>query len=380
MKKAALVLADGTVFEGYQFGAEKDAPVTGEVVFNTSMTGYQEILTDPSYTNQMVCFTYPHIGNVGCNPEDMESDKVQVEGVIIKELTKVTSNFRAKESLDAFLKRFKTMGIYGINTRALVTHLRDNGSQMGALGCLDKVSIADLEKAAKAATPLDGLNLADKVSCTKPYTWNESTWDLATNSYKKFSDKELASRPHVVAIDCGIKYNILRLLVAAGFRVTVVPSSYSTDDILKLKPAGVFLSNGPGDPAACTKIIETVKGLLSSALPLFGICLGHQIMALASGAKTYKLKFGHHGGNQPVRNETTKAVEITAQNHGFAVEPKTMTGKGEVSHINLNDMTVEGITMFSNNAFAVQYHPEASPGPHDAEYLFNKFYELVANN
>ena len=341
--EAILALADGTVFKGVGFGVERgdDDPAIGEVVFNTSLMGYQEIITDPSYAGQMLCFTYPHIGNVGCNDEDNESAGVHMEGVIVKQLCREPSNFRAKEDLDSFLRRAGKTGIEGIDTRMLVKHLRDKGSQMGAIASGPNLSVEKLVEKAKAAGSMEGKNYADIVSCKEPYTWNELPWDLETNQFPKLSPQEGWSRPHVVALDCGVKYNILRLLLSVGFRVTVVPSSYTAEQILELAPDGLFVSNGPGDPATLGHIAENVEKLIGR-LPIFGICLGHQIIAQAFGGKTYKLKFGHRGGNHPVMDLSTRAVEITVQNHGFAVDSDSLPDGVEISHINLNDNTVEG--------------------------------------
>ena len=336
-EKATLALVDGKVWSGYSIGASGET--AGEAVFNTSMTGYQEILTDPSYACQLLTFTYPHIGNVGVNSEDMESSKVQAAGVIVKELSEHYSNFRAEKSLQEFLIEEGVVGIGGIDTRDVVLHLRDNGAQMGVIAT-GEVSGDELVDKAKSLPGMAGRNLAKEVSTKEIYTWNEGVWKLG-EGVRTYSDDELASRPHVVAIDFGIKRNMLRLFVDRGFRVTVVPASTSVEDILSLSPDGIFLSNGPGDPAPVVEGIETVKGLLNKA-PIFGICLGHQIFGEALGAKTYKLKFGHRGGNHPVRNEFTGKVEITVQNHGFATDLEAVPGDVRVSHINLNDKTVEG--------------------------------------
>ena len=378
-EKALLVLADGTYFEGYGFGALRDSsnPAWGEVVFNTSMLGYQEILTDPSYAGQIMTFTNPHVGNVGCNSLDIESSKIHAEGVIIRELSKTSSNFRSEESFESYLTREGKMGICGIDTRALVRRLRDKGSQVGAIACggIDKINNL---KTFAATRRYDDVDYVAAVSCKTPYGWSELPWNGKTNSYPKLSETALNGRPHVVAIDCGIKYNILRLLTGVGFRVTVVPSSYSAEQILGLKPNGVFLSNGPGDPAKLKDLVSTTKTLLGK-VPMFGICLGHQLIGQAIGGKTFKLGFGHRGGNHPVRNDLTNIIEISVQNHGYAVDPTTLPREAGVSHINLNDRTVEGLDLPKLKAFSVQYHPESSPGPHDAEYLFKRFYDLVTH-
>lgn len=369
---ATLALADGTCFRGISIGSEGEA--SGEVVFNTSMTGYQEILTDPSYSNQMLTFTCPHIGNVGVNSEDVESAKVQVAGIILRTLSEHYSNFRAEKSLGEYLKENAVVGIAEIDTRALVLHLRDNGSQMGIIKsgtCNEKELVAQ----ARALPSIEGMDLVRAVTTEKPYEWRQGTWRLGVG-FKEFTALELESRPHVVALDFGIKYNILRLLIDQGFRVTVVPADSSASEILNYQPQGVFLSNGPGDPGAVHYGIETVKQLIGKK-PIFGICLGHQILGHALGAPTFKLKFGHRGGNHPVRDERTGKVEITVQNHGFATDLAKVPKHVCVSHINLNDKTVEGFDVADALAFSIQYHPEASPGPHDAQYLFDRFRNLV---
>ena len=379
MTDAVLALADGMIFRGSGFGAERpveDASV-GEVVFNTSMFGYQEILTDPSYCGQIMCFTCPHIGNVGCNEEDNESSKVHVEGIVIRNLSQIRSNFRAEMTLSEYLKKAGIPGIYGIDTRKIVTHLRDEGAQMGALAIADKINPDDLVDRARQAGSMEGKDLVQVVSCKEVYSWNELPWSLRGGGFGKASPETLFPRPHVVAVDCGVKYNILRLLTDVGFRVTVVPASHNVKAIQALKPDALFLSNGPGDPAPLKKnVVKTVESLLGT-LPIFGICLGHQILAQAVGGTTYKLKFGHRGGNHPVMDCSTKKVEITVQNHGFAVTNAKFPGDVRISHLNLNDQTVEGLEAPEYRAFCVQYHPEASPGPHDARYLFERFFDLV---
>lgn len=370
---AILALEDGKYFIGRSVGAKGEA--TGEVVFNTSLFGYQEILTDPSYCNQMMCFTYPHIGNVGVNSEDVESSKVHVSGFIAKELSDCYSNFRAEKSLSDYLIENSVVGIDGIDTRELVLHLRTQGSKMGIIASGNH----DPEELVKKAASLDGIagqDLASVVSTTQPYDWKEGAWQLG-RGYKQYSDEELAEFPLVVAYDFGVKYNILRLLVDQGLRVKVVPARFSAEQVLSLNPDAIFLSNGPGDPSAVTYAIENVKQLLGKK-PIFGICLGHQILGHALGAPTFKLGFGHRGGNHPVRNENNGVVEITVQNHGFATDLAKVPDGVCVSHINLNDQTVEGFDQKDLGAFSVQYHPESSPGPRDAEYLFKEFRERIA--
>jgi carbamoyl-phosphate synthase small subunit len=371
-KKAILALADGRVYQGISVGAEGETE--GEVVFNTSMTGYQEILTDPSYAFQMLTFTAPHIGNVGVNSEDVESNKVHATGFIVRELSEHYSNFRATGSLDDYLKDNGVVGIAGIDTRDLVLHLRSSGSQMGIIST-ETTSADELVAKAAALAGMEGRDLASAVSTKEIYDWTEGTWSPGVG-YKTYTESELSERPLVVAIDFGVKRNILRLLTEAGLRVKVVPATTSADEILAFNPSGVFLSNGPGDPAAVTYGIETTRALVGK-VPMFGICLGHQILGEALGAPTFKLKFGHRGGNHPVRNEKNKVVEITVQNHGFATDVSRVPEGVTVTHINLNDNTVEGLEVVESNLFSVQYHPESSPGPQDAKYLFEKFYQLI---
>lgn len=376
LRKAVLALADGTVFEGRAFGLERkaDNPVVGEVVFNTSMYGYQEILTDPSYAGQIITFTYPHIGNVGCNPEDDESRRVFAEGLVVRSASTRASNFRSTTTLSHYLEKAGVMGIEGIDTRQLVAHLRDSGSQMGAMAHGDLSDRDELVDHARAAGSMEGRDYVKAVSCDKTYSWSELPWN--GTAYRSLSDHELTGRPHVVAIDCGIKHYILRLLVEAGFRVTVVPATASSREILELRPDGLFLSNGPGDPATLGYLVRTV-GELVGRFPTFGICLGHQILGQVFGGRTFKLKFGHRGGNHPVKNLSTGRVEITVQNHGFAVDLNTLPNSVRLTHVNLNDNTVEGLESQEHRAFSIQYHPEASPGPHDSRYLFDRFYKEV---
>jgi carbamoyl-phosphate synthase small subunit len=374
-KPALLALADGTVFRGRAFGALAEA--AGEIVFNTSMTGYQEILTDPSYEGQLVAMTYPEIGNVGVNKEDVESRRPYVKGFVVREYRDEPSSWRADESLGSYLARHGIPGIEGIDTRALVRHLRDHGAQEAVLSSVD-LDAARLVKKAKAAPGLVGRDLVREVTCAEPYDWTLGPWRLGRGYLP--ADEAAAERGgrvyDVTAYDYGIKYNILRNLVGAGCRVRVVPAGTPAREVLATRPDGVFLSNGPGDPDAVAGAREQVAGLLGN-VPVFGICLGHQILGLSLGGKTYKLKFGHHGGNQPVQDLTTGKVEITAQNHGFAVDIDSLRDRAEVTHLNLNDRTVEGLTVKGQPTFSVQYHPEASPGPHDARYLFKRFVDLM---
>jgi carbamoyl-phosphate synthase small subunit len=374
-RPAVLALADGTVFHGEAFGASAEA--TGELVFNTSMTGYQEILTDPSYDGQLVAMTYPEIGNVGVNREDVESRKPWVRGFIVREYRAEPSSWRAEEPLGDYLAQHGIPGIQCIDTRALVRHLRDAGSQEAVLSSVD-LDPARLVRRAREAPGLVGVDMVQRVTCAEPYTWTQGPWKLG-HGYTSADDvaRERGKRPlDVIAYDYGIKHNILRNLVGVGCRVRVVPAYTPAAEVLAAKPDGVFLSNGPGDPDAVAGAPENVAALLGK-VPVFGICLGHQILGLALGGRTYKLKFGHHGGNHPVKDLTTGKVEITAQNHGFAVDVDSLKGKGELTHLNLNDRTVEGLAVKGQKTFSVQYHPEASPGPHDARYLFRRFVEMM---
>ncbi len=369
--KAVLALADGQVYVGRSFGSEGEA--VGEVVFNTSMTGYQEILTDPSYEGQMVAMTYPEIGNVGVNPEDVESRKPFVKGFIVKEYSPVPSNWRATQSLHQYMKDHGIVGIEGIDTRSLVRQLRDRGSQEGIISTVQQ-SHEELIAKAQRSPGLLGRDLVKEVTCQEPYGWNEGKWELGKGYQPKGQ-----SVYSVVAYDYGIKFNILRGLVESGCNVKVVPAWTPAEDVLAENPDGIFLSNGPGDPDAVPYGKEIVQRLVGKK-PIFGICLGHQILGLALGGKTYKLKFGHHGGNQPVMDLTTKKVEITTQNHGFAVDADSLKGSAVVTHLNLNDRTVEGLAHRELPIFSVQYHPESSPGPHDAHYLFRRFVEMMEVN
>lgn len=371
-KTCKLALADGLVFTGYAFGAEGTSQ--GEVVFNTGMSGYQEVLTDPSYTGQIVTMTYPLIGNYGVNLEDVESRnrKVQVRGFVIKELSPIVSNFRSDQSLDEYLKSMSIMGITDVDTRALTRHIRTAGAMNGVMST-EILDDAELVSQAAAMPSMAGTDLVKEVLPADAYDWKDGFDCEFAQANRRHGEKIY----NVVAIDCGAKMNILRNLVESGCRVKVVPATASADEILALKPDGVFVSNGPGDPAAVTYTIETLGGLIGR-VPMFGICLGHQMLARALGAKTFKLKFGHRGCNHPVRNEATGKVEITSQNHGFAADEKSLQATGAtVTHINLNDKTVEGFTHGDKALFSVQYHPEASPGPHDATYLFDCFGDMM---
>jgi len=377
--KALLALADGTVFAGESFGAAGEA--SGEIVFNTSMTGYQEILTDPSYHGQLVAMTYPEIGNVGVNQEDVESWKPFVQGFIVKEYWEHPSNWRAQKRLGAYLHEHGIPGIQGIDTRALVRHIRTHGAQDGVISTVD-LDPASLVAKAHAVPALIGRDLVKEVTCAAPYEWAERPWKLG-EGYGKRPGKRPKSKaagrgakaPFVVAYDFGIKRNILRNLVGVGCRVRVVPATTKAQETLALNPDGVFLSNGPGDPDV-GPYAGIVRGLIGRK-PIFGICLGHQILGLALGGRTYKLKFGHHGGNQPVMDLTTRKVEITAQNHGFAVDVESLQGRAQLTHVNLNDKTLEGLAHARLPIFSVQYHPESSPGPHDANYLFKRFVNMM---
>jgi carbamoyl-phosphate synthase small subunit len=373
---ACLVLADGTVYRGRAFGAR--AVASGEVCFNTSMTGYQEILTDPSYAGQIVAMTYTQIGNVGANPEDDEAAKPFLSGFVVKEMFDAPSNWRAKETLPAFLARHFVPAIAGLDTRALVRRIRDHGFQTGVLSTDPAQQDAEpLVERARRAPTLDGVDLVAGVSCAKPYPWKEGGWKGVDGQPP--AAKPPSQRLRVVAYDFGVKRNILRLLVDNGFDVTVVPAKTTAEEVRKLAPDAVFLSNGPGDPAAVEGVREPVREL-AKQYPTFGICLGHQILGLALGGKTRKLKFGHHGGNQPGKDLATGKVAICAENHGYAVEAESLRAAGEpvvVTHVNLNDDTVEGLAHERLPLFSVQYHPEASPGPHDVRYFFERFHEMT---
>ena len=369
--KALLVLADGKIYKGEHFGSEGE--VEAEIVFNTSMSGYQEIITDPSYCGQMVVMTYPLIGNYGVNPEDFESDRPHLSGFIIKELSKVQSNWRSRGSLEEFLKETNVFGIQGIDTRALTRQIRDKGAQQAILSTDTSDPQRLIEKVRKSPG-LIGRDLVKEVTCKNAYDWNESEWTIQSGKTKL---KEVKDRPYnVLVYDFGVKRNILRKLTRAGCKVRVVPANTPADEVLSIRPDGIFLSNGPGDPAAVPYAINNVKTILGK-VPVFGICLGHQILSLALKGKTYKLRFGHHGGNQPVLDVKSGKIEITSQNHGFAVEQNSFDSDVDITFLNLNDDTVEGIQHKSWPVFSVQYHPEASPGPHDSEHLFYKFVNLM---
>jgi len=378
--KAILVLQDGAIFEGEAFGAAKT--VVGEVVFNTSLTGYQEIITDPSYRGQMVCMTLAHVGNTGVNAEDVESDQPQITAFIVREVSQVVSNWRANATLHDYLTRHGIPGISEVDTRALTRRLRDKGVLHGAL-CTDGSHTADeLLAMARSWQGLDGRDLVQEVTCAEPYNWIDGTrveWTPvpAGRGEPVTATQAEEGQPLVVAYDFGVKQNILRRLTSHGLRVTVVPAATPASEVLAMQPDGIFLSNGPGDPAAVPYAATSVHELLETGIPTFGICLGHQIIGLALGARTYKLKFGHHGGNQPVSDVDVTNVQITAQNHNYAVDESTLPPNVEVTHRNLNDGTVEGLRLRDRPVFCVQYHPEASPGPHDADLLFARFAEMV---
>lgn len=369
---AKLALEDGTVFTGVSIGAVGETD--GEVCFNTSMTGYQEILTDPSYRGQIVTMTYPEIGNYGVNDEDLESAKPHLAGFVVRQRSRVASNFRSGETLERYLERHGVVGIAGIDTRALVRRIREGGAMKGVLSTVDLDDMSLVKKARKSPG-LVGRDLVREVMPAQPRDWNEQLHEL-TRMQQSGPYTSGGCDAHVVAIDYGMKWNIARHLAEMGCRVTVVPGTATAADVLALKPDGVFLSNGPGDPEPLTYAIDTIRGVLGKA-PVFGICLGHQLLSLACGAQTFKLKFGHRGANQPVMNLDSGKVEITSQNHGFAVSPDSLPADLEVTHENLNDRTIEGVRHRRLPAFSVQYHPEASAGPHDSGYLFGKFRELM---
>ncbi len=367
---ALLALADGTVLHGRAIGAL--GTTVGEVVFNTSMTGYQEILTDPSYAGQIVTLTYPHVGNVGVNAEDVEADRIHAAGLVIRDLPRVASNWRSQQDLGAYLRANSIVGIAELDTRKLTRILRERGAQNG---CIVAGTSVDLERAiaaARAAPSMAGQDLARVVSCTAPYEWTESVWALV-GGYSAMG----APRFHVVAYDFGIKHNILRMLAARGCRITVVPAQTPAREVLARKPDGVFLSNGPGDPEPCDYAIAAIREIIAAGMPTFGICLGHQLLGLAAGGRTLKMKFGHHGANHPVLDRDTGQVLITSQNHGFAVDPASLPANVRVTHESLFDGSLQGFAWTDRPVFCFQGHPEASPGPHDVGYLFDRFAQLM---
>ncbi len=374
MTKAILVLEDGRTFNGASFGA--DGETFGEMVFNTSMSGYQEILTDPSYAGQIVCMTYPLIGNYGVNETDIESRRPWAEGFVVREASRIVSNWRSTESLDDYLKRNNIVGVEHIDTRALVRHIRDKGAMRAGISTVE-TDPKTLLKKILASPEMANRELASSVTVSESYEYQPDlrTADDATQSEIRNPKSQIEF--HVVAYDFGVKTNSLREFSKFGCRVTVVPSDTSADDVMALKPDGIFLSNGPGDPASMKSVIAEIKKLAESQTPIFGICLGHQLIGSAFGGETYKLKFGHRGGNQPIKDLTTGKIEITAHNHGFAVDPESLPADIEVTHINLNDNTVAGLRHKTLPVFSVQYHPESAPGPHDSEYLFERFVDLM---
>ncbi|MCK6187760.1 MULTISPECIES: glutamine-hydrolyzing carbamoyl-phosphate synthase small subunit [unclassified Pseudomonas] len=373
-KPAILALADGSIFRGEAIGA--DGQTVGEVVFNTAMTGYQEILTDPSYAQQIVTLTYPHIGNTGTTPEDVESDRVWSAGLVIRDLPLVASNWRNTMSLSDYLKANNVVAIAGIDTRRLTRILREKGSQNGCIMVGDAISEEAAIAAAQGFPGLKGMDLAKVVSTKEQYEWRSTVWDLKTDSHATIESADLPY--HVVAYDYGVKYNILRMLVERGCRVTVVPAQTPASDVLALQPDGVFLSNGPGDPEPCDYAIQAIKDVLETEIPVFGICLGHQLLALASGAKTLKMGHGHHGANHPVQDLDTGVVMITSQNHGFAVDEATLPSNVRAIHKSLFDGSLQGIERTDKSAFSFQGHPEASPGPNDVAPLFDRFINEMA--
>jgi len=366
---AILALEDGSILEGNGFGAKERS--VGEIVFNTSMSGYQEIITDPSYAKQIIAFTHPHIGNTGINDEDNESDSIFASGIVIKDLPEHYSNWRASQSLESFLESKNTIGISNIDTRALTAKLRDCGALKACIAPGDKDSISIAREILSKFSGLEGLDLAKEVSTQNAFSWDEGTWP----NYQEVKNEKL-----IVAVDFGVKKNILRLLRKHAGKVEVVNAQISFDELMKLKPDGVFLSNGPGDPEPCDYAIKLIRQLLNINMPIFGICLGHQLLALSGGCKTYKMKFGHHGANHPVQDLATKVVYITSQNHGFAVELSSLPLNIEPTHISLFDKSLQGIAFKDKPAFSFQGHPEASPGPHELEELFTKFYLMIESN
>ena len=376
---AVLLLADGTAFSGYGIG--KPGTTSGEICFNTAMTGYQEILTDPSYTGQIITFTFPHIGNIGTNVEDVESAKPSVGGLILREAITEPSNFRAVNNFNTWLEMQGITGISGIDTRALTRHIRTRGAQNCAIvyNARGKAELKHAQEALEAAPDMNGLELAAHVTTQENHAWNLQRWELG-KGYPELRGNE-KDLPHIVAIDYGVKQNILRSLASVGCRLTIVPATASSDDILALKPDGVFLSNGPGDPAATGHYaVPVIKKLLDANIPLFGICLGHQMLGIALGARTLKMNQGHRGANHPVKDIETGKVEITSQNHGFAISDDALPAEIEVTHRSLFDGTIQGIRHRTRPAFSVQGHPEASPGPHDSQYLFTRFVDMIAHD
>lgn len=370
---ALLALADGTIFRGKAIGASGQS--VGEVVFNTALSGYQEILTDPSYARQIVTLTYPHIGNYGVNHEDAESHRIHAAGLVIRDLSLLASNFRSEQTLDAYLRTESVLGIADIDTRKLTRLLREKGAQAGCLMAGDSLNADDAVDQARAFPGLAGMDLAKVVSTSQSYLWNEGEWSLGAG-FKV----QTAPRFHVVVYDFGVKRNILRMLAARGSRLTVVPAQTSAADVLALKPDGVFLSNGPGDPEPCDYAVAAIREFLARRLPVFGICLGHQLMGLAAGGKTLKMKFGHHGANHPVKDLESGRVLITSQNHGFAVDPTSLPMQVKATHVSLFDGSLQGMAWTDRPAFCFQGHPEASPGPHDVAYLFDRFTSLMADH
>ncbi|GGM28514.1 carbamoyl-phosphate synthase small chain [Pseudomonas asuensis] len=373
-KPAILALADGTIFHGESIGA--DGLTVGEVVFNTAMTGYQEILTDPSYAKQLVTLTYPHIGNTGTTPEDGEANQVWASGLIIRDLPLVASNWRNKQSLPDYLQANNTVAIAGLDTRKLTRILREKGAQNGCILAGDGITEEQALEAARAFPGLKGMDLAKEVSVKESYEWRRSVWNLESDSAPEVPADQLPY--HVVAFDYGVKYNILRMLVARGCRVTVLPAQTPASEALALSPDGIFLANGPGDPEPCDYAIKAIQEVLETDIPVFGICLGHQLLALASGARTVKMPNGHHGANHPVQDLDTGVVMITSQNHGFAVDEATLPGNVRATHKSLFDGTLQGIERTDKVAFSFQGHPEASPGPHDVAPLFDRFISAMA--
>ena len=373
-KPAILALADGSIFRGESIGA--DGQTVGEVVFNTAMTGYQEILTDPSYAQQIVTLTYPHIGNTGTTPEDAESNRVWASGLVIRDLPLLSSSWRDKQPLDEYLKENNVVAIADIDTRRLTRILREKGSQNGCILAGDDISEEKALELARSFPGLKGMDLAKEVTCDAPYEWRSSVWNLETDSHPEIAASELPY--HVVAYDFGVKLNILRMLVARGCRLTVVPAKTPAADVLALNPDGVFLSNGPGDPAPCDYAIQAIQNILETDIPVFGICLGHQLLALASGAQTIKMGHGHHGANHPVQDLATGVVMITSQNHGFCADEATLPANLRATHKSLFDGTLQGIERTDKAAFSFQGHPEASPGPHDVAPLFDRFITEMA--